>query len=145
MRVSSKGRYALRMMIDIAENHTKTWISIKDISKRQGISVKYLEQIVTNLCKSGMLKSSRGPQGGYMLAKAPDQYTAGQILRVMEGSLAPVVCLEDEENQCDRKSICPTIDFWKGLDKVIGDYVDSVTLQDLCDSSAADDGWGFSI
>jgi Rrf2 family protein len=145
MRVSSKGRYALRMMIDIAEHNTGTWISIKYISKRQGISVKYLEQIVTNLCKSGMLKSSRGPQGGYMLSRSPDLYTAGQILRIMEGSLAPVVCLEDEENQCTRKSICPTLTFWKGLDKVIGDYVDSITLQDLCDSNASDDGWGFSI
>lgn len=145
MKISSKGRYALRMMIDIAEHNTEDWISVKDISERQGISMKYLEQIVINLSKSGLLNSSRGPQGGYMLAKTPEKYTIGQILRIMEGSLAPVACLESEVNQCERQSICPTIAFWKGLDKVINNYVDSVTLQDLIEAKRDNDGWDFSI
>ena len=145
MKISSKGRYALRMMIDIAEHNTEDWISVKDISERQGISMKYLEQIVINLSKSGLLNSSRGPQGGYMLAKTPEKYTIGQILRIMEGSLAPVACLESEVNQCERQSICPTIAFWKGLDKVINNYVDSVTFQDLIEAKRDNDGWDFSI
>ena len=107
------------------------WVTMKEISERQGISVKYLEQIVTHLTKSGLLKSGRGSGGGYRLTRAPDQYTVGQILRAMEGKLAPVMCLEDDENQCERSSFCPTIDFWRGLYQVIDRYVDSVTLQDL--------------
>lgn len=145
MKISSKGRYALRMMIDIAEHNSEEWVSIKDISERQGISVKYLEQIVTSLTKSGLLRSSRGPQGGYMLSKLPQQYTAGQILRVIEGNLAPVACLEDEVNLCDRQNFCPTIKFWTGFHKAINDYVDSVTLKDLVDMTHPEDVWDFSI
>jgi Rrf2 family protein len=145
MKVSSKGRYALRMMIDIAEHSEQGWISIKDISERQGISIKYLEQIVTNLNRSGLLKSSRGPQGGYMLAKAPDKYTVGQILRVIEGDLSPVACLDNEPNQCERRGICPTIKFWEGLYDAVNKYVDSVTLQDLADSKNINDGRNYSI
>lgn len=131
MKISSKGRYALRMMIDIAEHSDSSWVAIKEISERQGISPKYLEQIVTVLTRSGLLKSERGPQGGYMLTKPPEQYTVGQILRATEGNMSPVACLNDEVNQCARNQICPTLDFWKGLYKTIDDYVDSVTLQDL--------------
>jgi len=145
MKISTKGRYALRMMIDIACQKNGEWISIKDISQRQGISIKYLEQIVTGLTKSGLLLSSRGPQGGYMLSKSPDKYTAGQIIRAIEGNLSPVTCLEDRSNQCDRRSICPTINFWEGLYSVINEYVDSVTLQDLADSSHSTDGFDFCI
>lgn len=145
MKISSKGRYALRMMIDIAQHNTNQWVSIKDISKRQGISIKYLEQIVTNLTKSGLLISSRGSQGGYMLAKSPDQYTVGQILRVIEGNLAPAACLETDENRCERRSICPTIKFWEGLHNVINNYVDSVTLQDLANSGCTNECCDFSI
>jgi Rrf2 family protein len=145
MKISSKGRYALRMMVDIADQNNGKWISIKDISDRQGISIKYLEQIVTNLNKSGLLKSSRGPQGGYMLARTPDKYTVGQILRVIEGNLSPVACLETEANQCERRGICPTIGFWKGLNDVINGYVDSVTLQDLLDAQRKEKGIDFSI
>lgn len=145
MKISSKGRYALRMMIDIAQHNAGEWISIKDISERQGISIKYLEQIVTNLTKSGLLVSSRGPQGGYMLSKSPDQYTVGQILRVIEGNLAPVACLETDVNQCERCGRCPTIDFWKGLYNVINKYVDSVTLHDLAISQCANEGCDYSI
>ncbi|MDP4119801.1 MAG: Rrf2 family transcriptional regulator [Bacillota bacterium] len=145
MKISSKGRYALRMMIDIAQHNNGEWISIKDISERQGISLKYLEQIVTNLTRSGMLLSSRGPQGGYMLAKSPEKYTAGQIIRVIEGNLAPVACLESETNMCERSTVCPTIQFWEGLYDVINKYMDSVTLQDLAESYNAQDGYDFSI
>ena len=131
MMVSTKGRYALRMMIDTAEHSEDGRVTIKDISERQGISVKYLEQIVPNLKRSGLLRSERGSGGGYSLTKAPEQYTVGEILRAIEGKLAPVACLEDETNQCKRKSLCKTLGFWQGLYNVIDDYVDSVTLQDF--------------
>ena len=131
MKISSKGRYALRMMIDIAENSGGQPVAIKDISERQSISTKYLEQIVTGLTRARLLKSERGPQGGYMLTRAPKDYTVGQIIRAIEGNLAPVACLDDETNQCDRASICRTLGFWTGLYKAIDDYVDSVTLEDL--------------
>lgn len=133
MKISSKGRYALRMMVDIAENDTGKWVTIKGISERQGISVKYLEQIVTNLTRAGLLRSERGPQGGYMLTKLPEQYTAGQIIRAIEGKLAPVACLNDEVNLCERSGYCKTLDFWKGLYENIDNYVDSVTLKELAD------------
>lgn len=133
MKISSKGRYALRMMVDIAESDTGKWVTIKGISERQGISVKYLEQIVTNLTRAGLLRSERGPQGGYMLTKLPEQYTAGQIIRAIEGKLAPVACLNDEVNLCERSGYCKTLDFWKGLYENIDNYVDSVTLKELAD------------
>jgi len=145
MKISAKGRYALRMMVDLATNNTGEWISLKDISGRQGISVKYLEQIVTSLTRAGLLRSSRGPMGGYMLAKPAAQYTVGSILRVVEGDLAPVACLEDEVNQCPEKATCPTLPFWEGLNKVINDYLDSKTLQDLADEQNKNTGWDFSI
>ena len=131
MKISTKGRYALRMMIDIANHGKDRRVSIKEISERQGVSIKYLEQIVTVLTKSGLLRSERGSNGGYALAKPPDQYTVGEILRIIEGKLAPVACLENDENICERKDICATLDFWQGLQKVIDDYVDSATLQDF--------------
>ena len=145
MKVSTKGRYALRMMIDIAEHSDNEWIPIKDISERQGISIKYLEQIVTNLTRAGLLRSGRGSGGGYMLTKAPDQYAVGEILRAIEGKMAPVACLEDEINQCERRNLCKTLGFWTGLYKVIGNYIDSVTLQDFLKPYNAGDGWGFTI
>lgn len=135
MKISTKGRYALRMMIDIARQESRDWISIKDISERQGISVKYLEQIVTQLTKSGLLISSRGSQGGYMLSRTPEKYTVGEILRAMEGNLAPVACLENGDNLCERRDICPTLDFWTGLYEAINNYVDSRTLKDLADAA----------
>ena len=145
MKVSTRGRYALTMMIDIAEHGADEWVSIKDISERQGISVKYLEQIVTNLTRTGLLRSIRGAGGGYMLTKRPDQYTAGEILRAIEGKLVPVACLEDETNQCERRSFCRTLDFWKGFHASIDAYVNSVTLQDLMKPEDSADGWAFSI
>ena len=137
MKISSKGRYALRMMIDLAEHHTGEWITIKEISERQEISIKYLEQIVTNLTRSGLLRSGRGSQGGYMLNKPPEQYSVGEILRAIEGKLAPVACLNDDINLCERKEICKTLAFWQGLYEVINHYVDSVTLKDLSDETVS--------
>lgn len=131
MRISTKGRYALRLMIDLAERDGEGFISLKDVAERQEISVKYMEQIVTVLCKVGFLKSLRGAQGGYKLAKLPKEYTVGDILRVTEGDLAPVACLEDKQNQCPRYSKCITVEFWQGLYDVVNKYVDSVTLADL--------------
>lgn len=145
MKISSKGRYALRMMIDIAQHGASGWVSIKDISDRQAISIKYLEQIVASLTKAGLLRSSRGPQGGYMLAKPADQYTAGEILRAIEGNLAPVACLESEVNLCSRQAFCPTLKFWSGLHQVVNNYVDSVTLDQLANACGAKDVLDFSI
>ena len=131
MKVSTKGRYALRMMIDIAEHDIEKRVTIKEISERQEISIKYLEQIVQNLTRAGLLRGERGSGGGDILTKTPDQYTVGGILRAIEGKLAPVACLDSDTNFCERSSQCKTLGFWKGLYKVIDDYVDSVTLQDF--------------
>ncbi|NLK69927.1 MAG: Rrf2 family transcriptional regulator [Clostridiales bacterium] len=131
MKISTKGRYALRLMIDLAQHDTDSYIALKEVAVRQNISIKYLEQIITVLCKSGFLKSLRGSQGGYKLSRSPQEYTAGEILRAIEGDLVPVACLQDEVNQCERSDICETIGFWNGLYDVINKYVDSVTLYDL--------------
>lgn len=133
MKISSKGRYALRLMIDLALYGSGGFTSLKDVSARQGISVKYLEQIVIQLSRAGFLKSARGAGGGYRLAAPPSDYTAGDILRAVEGSLAPVACLEDSVNECPRYGQCSTVHFWEGLNQVINQYVDSFTLQDLAD------------
>ena len=135
MKISTKGRYALRLMIDLAQHDAGEYISLKEISGRQEISVKYLEQIVILLAKAGFLRSVRGPQGGYKLAKPPQEYKVGDILRLTEGSLAPVACLEHEPTECARYGECPTIAFWQGLAKVVNNYVDGITLQDLVPSS----------
>lgn len=133
MKISTKGRYALRFMIDLAINNG-SFVALKDIAARQNISKKYLEQIVPLLNKSGMLITNRGYQGGYKLAKRPDEYTIGDILRITEGSLAPVACLDGEVNTCERQNTCPTLELWQGLNKVINEYLDSVTISDLVDS-----------
>jgi len=133
MKVSTKGRYALRMLLDLAEHKDEGFISLREIAERQNISKQYLEQIVSLLNTSNFLRTNRGKQGGYMLAKEPSQYTVGQILRITEGSLAPVSCLEDDTNLCDRAPFCKTLSVWAGLDKVVADYVDSITLQDILD------------
>lgn len=131
MIVSTKGRYALRIMLELAMHGGEGYLSLKEISARQNVSMKYLEQITTLLNKAGLLKSQRGPQGGYRLSKAPRDYTIGEILRAVEGRLAPITCLETEENLCPRQADCLTIGFWEGLYKVIDEYTDSVTLEDL--------------
>ena len=131
MKISTKGRYALRLMIDIARHSNGENVSLKDVSERENISLKYLEQIVNVLCKAGYLKSRRGSQGGYKMTRKPDEYTVGDILRVTEGDMAPISCLEGGENICPRKSTCPTIKFWTGLYTAINDYIDGTTIADL--------------
>ena len=131
MKISTKGRYALRLMLDIALNDAKTPVRIKDIAERQQISDKYLEQIVSGLNKAGFVKSLRGPQGGYRLTKKPEEYTVGMILRLIEGSLAPVACLDDDINNCTRADRCPTLILWEKLYDAISEVVDNITLADL--------------
>lgn len=135
MKISTKGRYAVRLMLDIAEHSNGENVSIKDVAKRQNISLKYLEQIVNMLCKKGYLKSQRGSLGGYKMTRPPEDYTVGDILRVTEGDMAPVACLEDEENTCPRAGVCPTLGFWQGLYKTVNEYMDSVTIADLMKES----------
>ncbi len=130
MKISTKGRYALRVMVDLALNGTDEFISLKDISIRQEISNKYLEQIIAMLNKAGYVESTRGNNGGYRLKKKPEEYIIGDILRATEGELTPIFCLTENGN-CPRKENCKTYSFWSGLDKIINEYVDSKTLADL--------------
>lgn len=132
MKISTKGRYALRMMVDLAE-HPGSYISLKEIAERQEISKKYLEQIVQLFNKTDMLRTNRGAQGGYMLARQPDQYTVGEILRLTEGSLSPVDCFDRDLSACPRSAFCPTLPVWRGLSKCINEYLDGITVQDLVD------------
>ena len=131
MLISTKGRYALRVMIDLAEHQGTGYIPLKEVAQRQGISEKYLESIIKLLVKAQLLSGVRGKGGGYRLTKAPEQYTAGQILRLTEESLAPVACLEPGAAACARAAECPTLSLWQGLDQTISHYLDSVTLADL--------------
>lgn len=133
MKISTKGRYALRLMIDLATNDEGNPIRIKDVAKRQNISDKYLEQIISILNKAGFVKSVRGPQGGYILKKKPEEYTVGTILRLTEGSLAPVACVEEDETDCERQNSCVTYLLWKRLNVAINEVVDTTTLKDLVD------------
>ena len=128
------------MLIDLAEHKNSGFISLKDISQRQGISKKYLEQLVTLLNRPDILRTNRGNKGGYMLAKEPSQYTIGQILKVSEGGLSPVSCLEDKPNGCDYRNSCKTLSIWQGLEKVINDYLEGITLQDVLDNYINDGG-----
>ena len=131
MKISTRGRYALRLMMDIAMNGKEEPVRIKDIARRQEISEKYLEQIVSVLNKAGFVKSSRGPQGGYRLMRAPQEYTAGSILCLIEGSLAPVACMDMEENDCPRHERCATLLLWQKLHEAMQDVIDHVSLADL--------------
>lgn len=131
MKISTKGRYALRMMVDLAVNDNGDYISLRDVAERQEISMKYMEQIVSLLTKGGFLYSVRGPQGGYKLARKPEEYTTGEILRVTEGSLVPVTCFTNQPEHCPRAGSCPTQEFWDGMHQAIMQYVDNVTLADL--------------
>lgn len=141
MKISTKGRYALRLMLDLAMHSESGYIPIKAIAERQEISDKYLEQIISILSRAGYVKSVRGAGGGYMLANPPEHYTVGMILRLTEGSLAPVACLDGDVNTCQRQDSCATLVVWKKLYKAITDVVDSFTLEDLMEieRSRADD------
>ena len=138
MKISTKGRYAVRMMLDIAQHDKGEPVRIRDISARQQISLKYLEQIVSSLVKANYLHSVRGPQGGYHLTRAPKEYTIGNILRVTEGSLACVECLSTDQNQCGRAESCVTLRLWKELDDAISSVVDKYTLEDLMEWTSAE-------
>lgn len=143
MKISTKGRYALRLMLDLALNNTGEYISIKSIAARQEISEKYLEQIISLLSRAGYVRSIRGSQGGYRLAMEPKEYTVGMILRLTEGSIAPIDCL-DEDN-CDRSGTCVTKEVWKELYDAIKGVVDRITLQDLVDRQLNEVPYDFSI
>ena len=143
MLISTRGRYALRVMIDLAEHQGEGFIPLKAIAQRQGISEKYLESIMKLLVKAKLLNGLRGKGGGYQLTKAPEQYTAGSILRMTEESMAPVSCLEPDAEACPRAAECRTLPLWKGLDKVINDYLDNCTLADLMHSDP--DGYDYVI
>ena len=143
--ISTKGRYALRLMIDIATYSNGGTVSLKDISNRQNISIKYLEQVVSLLTRSGLLISVRGNNGGYRLSKDAKNYTAGEILKSAEGTLAPVACLQCETINCDRALNCSTIDFWKGFNQVINNYVDNITLEDLVNKELEKIGNDYNI
>ena len=131
MIVSTRGRYALRVMIDIAEHPNEPHIPLKSIAARQGISEKYLESILKVLVQDKLLTGLRGRGGGYRLTKAPEDYTLGEILRLTEGSLAPVACTDDGEHDCPRKGICPSHPVWQKLDNMINEFFDGITLADL--------------
>lgn len=130
MTISTKGRYALRIMIDLADHIGET-IKLKDIASRQGISEKYMEQIIAVLNKAGYVRSTRGAQGGYQLVKAPKDYTVGMILRLTEGSLAPVECLAENALPCEREGRCATIEVYKRIYDAVNDVIDKTTLEDL--------------
>ena len=133
MKISTKGRYAVRVMLDLALNNTGECNKVKDIAARQGISGKYLEQIISVLNKAGYVTSVRGAQGGYRIARAPEEYTVGQILRLTEGSMAPVACLEEGAPECERCDTCETLEVWKDLYRAVNQVIDSVTIADLAE------------
>lgn len=135
MKISTKGRYALRLMLDMAIHKDEGAIKLKDIASRQEISEKYLEQIIATLNKQGLVVSQRGASGGYYLSKSPKEYTVGEIIRAIEGSLAPVECLSTPTNPCNRKANCVTLKIWEELNDAINDVVDKYTLADLASMS----------
>ena len=135
--ISTKGRYALRLMINLALYSDGNYVRLKDISEKEEISIKYLEQVLAILYKSNLVLSLRGNNGGYKLARDPKDYTAGEILRAAEGTLSPVQCLSCPVNTCQRQSICSTLDFWKGFNYAVNNYVDNVTLADLVEQYKA--------
>lgn len=145
LKISTKGRYALRMLIDLAMHQNDGYIALKDIAARQNISKKYLEQIMPILNKADVLLTNRGFQGGYRLARTPDQYTVGEILRITEGSLAPVACLDHTPNNCPMSEECITLPVWHGLNEVITKYLDSITIQDIIDHQAESIGNDYVI
>ncbi|MEG0935195.1 MAG: Rrf2 family transcriptional regulator [Clostridia bacterium] len=135
MRITTKGRYALRVMADLSINARSSYVPLKEVAARQAITVKYLEQIIMLLSKEGLLKSARGTGGGYQLARLPEAYTVGEILRAAEGSLASVACLAEAENHCPRKAQCCTLPVWEGLDRVVNQYLDSITLAQVANDA----------
>ena len=132
MMISTKGRYALRFLVDLAEHQRDGFVPLKEVSVRQEISEKYLEIVVKELVKGGLLAAMRGKGGGYRLNRSPEEYSVKSVLELMEGPLAPVACLEPGQAACPRSNGCRTLPLWQGLDKVISDYLAQFTLADLC-------------
>ena len=135
MMISSRGRYCLRVMIDLAEHQGEGYIPMKDVANRQGISLKYMEKLLPVLVKNGIVAGLQGKTGGYRLTRKPAEYTLGEILRLTEGSLAPVACLECGAVPCNRAAECRTLPVWTELDRIVNQYLDSVTIADLLQSS----------
>ncbi|MBE6834908.1 MAG: Rrf2 family transcriptional regulator [Ruminococcaceae bacterium] len=139
MKISTRGRYALRVMVDIAEHSGGNYIALKEIASRQDISLKYLESIMTALSKAGLIEGAHGKGGGYRLNRAPDEYTLGDVLRITESDLAPVKCLEKGAESCPLADNCRTIAVWREFDKLINDFFDSKTLADLMNEEVIND------
>ena len=137
MMISTKGRYALRVMLDLAMHDTGRYIPLKDIAERQEISVKYLENILSSLSRVEMVDATRGKGGGYRLAKTPAEYSAGEIIRMAEGGLAMVSCLRDDKHGCENADQCLSLPLWEGLDKVVSEYLDNYSLADLLEKEKA--------
>ena len=135
MKISTKGRYSLRLMLDLAQHYEDGPLSLKDISERQNISKKYLEQIVPPLTKAGLLISNRGHMGGYRLAKSPSEITVASVVECTEGSLQPVSCMSDTTNECPQQLECLTLPVWQGLYRVMSEYLESISLQDILDKN----------
>lgn len=135
MMISTKGRYALRIIIDLAQHADEGFISLKSIAERQEVSMKYLEMIVAIMNKAGILHSRRGKDGGYKLVKPASEYTVGEIMNLTEGHLAPVACLGCADNQCERAEFCLTLPIWQHLDEMIDSYLSSITIQDILDGN----------
>lgn len=141
MKISTRGRYAIRVMLDLSEHNTGEYIPLADVAKRQEISEKYLEAIVAMLVKNGLLTALRGKGGGYKLTRQPEEYSIGSILKVTEGSFAPVACLEQKPNQCERAAQCKTIRMWEGLERVLEEYFENITLASLTDGNSDFDNY----
>ncbi|MGN0329002.1 MAG: RrF2 family transcriptional regulator [Lachnospira sp.] len=141
MKISTKGRYALRVMIDLAEHNTGEYITLMDIASRQGVSEKYLESIVATLSKNDFVISLRGKGGGYKLSKRPEEYTVLSILLCTEGSLAPVACLEKKPNRCPKLAECKTIVMWENFEKTVNDFFENITVADLVNSGNGVDNY----
>ena len=134
MMISSRGRYALRAMLDMAEHGGGEWLRLSDIAQRQQLSKKYLESIMAALSRADLVESAVGKSGGYRLTRSPEEYTVGSILRLTEGGLAPVACLEQNPIECRRMSECRTLPMWRKLNTMIQDFFDGITLADLMDT-----------
>lgn len=134
MLISTRGRYALRVMIDLAENQSGSYIPMKDVAQRQGISLKYLERILPVLTKNNLIEGVTGKGGGYKLTRAPEEYNVGEILRLTEGDLAPVACLECGAEPCERAGECRTLSMWTSFHNMINEYFDGITLASLMSS-----------
>ena len=138
MMISTRGRYALRLMIDLAEHAGEGYIPMRKVAERQGISLKYLEQIVPALSRNKLVEGVHGKGGGYRLCRAPEDYTVGEILRLTEGNLAPVACLECEAKPCRHKEYCKTLSMWEGFHKLTNEYFDGVTIAEFMEKKPQD-------